>query len=300
VPTQRLQKKLDQFQVNSARHAERLVRRDIANQTEAYPQPIIRAATMDDVMLKAGERGLILGMTREGKSTLGEVNIDFWYENYKNADILIMDSKPRFRAQWQLNGLPASPLYRNWDHGTLVPHSVVIPLRDAKSELRLARQLGYRIIIAQIHRRSDIRLLDDALTAAYENKPKGRDLFIYVDEMNNYFRNGLRAGNGIIMAITSGGEKHVGLLGAAQRPRNISVESLESMTACYWFYTPFLEDVKHLKSMDVPQTAHPPATRSRAFYLFNRVTMKQGLCRIKPVSMPPKAKNNQKGWVNYG
>jgi len=258
---------------------------------------------MDDIMLGPGERGLMLGMTREGKSTLSEVQIDHWYNTYKDADILIIDSKPRFRAEWQLNGLPAAPLYRNWDWGTLVPNSVVIPMKDAESEIRLAWSLRYRIIIAQIQDRSDIGLLDQALKIAYMKRRKRHKLFIYVDELNNFFKvgvKGIQAGTGIIMVITSGGEKNTAFLGAGQRPRNISVESIESMTKLYWFYTPFDEDNKHLRSMDLPLDSIPPASRSYAFLFFDRIHQKKGWARIKPISVKPKDRKGSKGWINYG
>ncbi len=220
---------------------------------------------MDDIMLGPGERGLMLGMTREGKSTLSEVQIDHWYNTYKDADILIIDSKPRFRAEWQLNGLPAAPLYRNWDWGTLVPNS--------------------------------------ALKIAYMKRRKRHKLFIYVDELNNFFKvgvKGIQAGTGIIMVITSGGEKNTAFLGAGQRPRNISVESIESMTKLYWFYTPFDEDNKHLRSMDLPLDSIPPASRSYAFLFFDRIHQKKGWARIKPISVKPRDRKGSKGWINYG
>jgi len=268
-------------------------------QPAVYTSP----ASMDDIMLGPGERGLMLGMTREGKSTLSEVQIDHWYNTYKDADILIIDSKPRFRAEWQLNGLPAAPLYRNWDWGTLVPNSVVIPMKDAESEIRLAWSLRYRIIIAQIQDRSDIGLLDQALKIAYMKRRKRHKLFIYVDELNNFFKvgvKGIQAGTGIIMVITSGGEKNTAFLGAGQRPRNISVESIESMTKLYWFYTPFDEDNKHLRSMDLPLDSIPPASRSYTFLFFDRVHKKKGWARIKPISVKPKDRKGSKGWINYG
>jgi hypothetical protein len=244
----------------------------------------MRPASMEDISLDVGERGMILGMTRVGKSTLAERLIDTWTQRYARSRTVVLDSKPRFRAQWQLNGLPAAPLYRNWDWGYTIPGSVVIPLRDPKAELALAWSLGYRIVIAQIHRRSDIKKLDDTLQAAYEGRKKNYPLFFYVDELNNFFRSGQAAGNGIVMAITSGGERSTAFLGAAQRPRWISVESIESMTKLYWFYTPYGEDVKHLKSMGVPSTARPPV-QYYVFYFFDRLSMKQGMCKILPMQV---------------
>src|SRR5690349_21239400 len=73
----------------------------------AYAKPVSRPATLQDITLGTDERGLLLGMTGTGKSVLGEVIIDRWYEDERNSDIIILDTKPRFMAQWQLNGLPA-------------------------------------------------------------------------------------------------------------------------------------------------------------------------------------------------
>lgn len=247
-------------------------------------QTHMRPASMDDITLEIGERGIILGMTRVGKSTLAEVIIDNWQTKYKKARIVVLDSKPRFKAQWQLNGLPAAPLYRNWDWGYTIPNSVVIPMRDPKAELSLAWSLGYHVVIAQIHQRSDIKKLDDVLQAAYETRKKNYPLFFYVDELNNFFRSGQAAGNGIVMAITSGGERSTAFLGAAQRPRWISVEAIESMTKLYWFYTPYGDDVKHLKSMGVPPSAAPPS-QYYVFYFFDRLSMKQGMCRVQPMAV---------------
>jgi hypothetical protein len=255
--------------------------------TVAGKKTVMRPATLEDIQLEVGERGMILGMTRVGKSTLAERLIDTWYNNVPKSRTVILDSKPRFRAERQLNGLSAAPLYRNWDWGTVIPGSVLIPMDNPSSELKLAWSLGYRIVIAQIQRRSEIKKLDNVLQAAYEGRKKNYPLFFYVDEMNNFFRSGQAAGNGIVMAITSGGERSTAFLGAAQRPRWISVEAIESMTKLYWFYTPYGEDVKHLKSMGVPPTARPPDAYY-VFYFFDRLSMKQGMCRVAPMPHPKK------------
>lgn len=247
--------------------------------------PTIRPATMDDISLLMGERGLILGMTRVGKSTLAEVLVDRWTRFDKKARTVIYDSKPRFKAQWELNGVPTavSRRYANWDYGSYIPGSVVIPLKNPREELKHAWSLGFRIIIAQINRRSEISKLDATMTAAYEDRRKDYHLYNYVDELNNFFRAGRATGNGIIQVITSGGEKSTAFLGAAQRPRWISVEAMESMTKLYWFYSSHKKDIEHLKSMGVPETMTPP-NRFYVFNFYDRLSNKMGLCSIKPIT----------------
>lgn len=234
---------------------------------------------MQDISLRVGERGILLGMTRVGKSTLAEYLIASWREEYENSHTVIFDSKPRFKAEYELNGLRTNVRYRNWDWGQTIPGSVVIPLKNPRAELKFAWSQGYKVVIAQIMRRTDIMRLDVAMQAAYEDRKKNTPLFFYVDEMNNFFRASRSATVGITMAITSGGEKSTAFLGAAQRPRWIGVEAMESMTKLYWFMTPFVEDIKHLRSMGVPPDARPP-DRKYVFYFFDRLTNTQGNCMI--------------------
>lgn len=240
--------------------------------------------TIQDISLKIGERGLLLGKTRTGKSTLAEALIENWRKDYENGFVLIADTKPRFRAERELDGRPTrlSGRYRRDDWGETIPGSVVLPLRDIRSEIKLARQLKYKCVIAQIRERNaqTIMLVSYAIRYAYEDRPAKRPLLVYVDELNNFFRDAPQAARWpIVMIITSGGERSVGFLGAAQRPRNISIEAMESMSKLYWFYTPFTEDVKHLKNMGVPKDAKPPS-RYYSFYFFDGLTYKRGYAQL--------------------
>lgn len=243
-----------------------------------------RPQTMDDISLNAGERGIMLGMTRTGKSTLAEQLIEQWRNNYQNSRTIILDSKPRFRAEKELDGRSTriSRRYAKWDWGVKVPGSVVIPLNNPRAEIKHAWSLGTDCIICQIEHRQNINKLDLAIQYAYMDRAKGRPLFFYVDELNNFFRpvvGGKRANDGIIMVLTSGGERSVAFLGAAQRPRHISVEAMESMTKLYWFYTSFKEDKSHLMNMGIPQNAQSPQ-HFYQFYFFDRMTMRAGTCQL--------------------
>lgn len=242
--------------------------------------------TSDDVRLHAGERGMLLGETRTGKSTAASQLIGWFGEDYQSSFTLIADTKPRFKAARELDGRPTSisGRYRQQDWGEEIPNSVVLPLRNPRQEIRMARQLKYKVAIAQIPRRTreNLGLVGYAMQYAYEDRPPKKPLLIYIDEMNNFFRLSSAppsAKETIVMIITSGGERSVAFLGAAQRPRNISVEALESLTKLYWFHTPFGEDVKHLKNMGVPDTARPPEQFYR-FYFFDKYTRREGMAML--------------------
>lgn len=131
-----------------------------------------------------------------------------------------------------------------------------------------------------------------AIRYAYEDRPPRRPLLIYTDELNNFFRDAPRAAAApIIMVITSGAERSVGFLGAAQRPRNISVEAMESMTKLYWFYSSYTEDVKHLRAMGVPPRARP-APNYYQFYFFDKYTRQDGLAQLQ-LAKPTVPKGSQ-------
>jgi hypothetical protein len=223
----------------------------------------------------------MLGMTRVGKSTLAERLIEHWREEYPTSHTVIIDSKPRFMATHELNGLTTkfTGRYKNWDYGAEIPDSVVLPMRNIDAELRHAWNFKYHVVIAQIKRRSEILKLDAVIQSAYDHRKKNIPLFFYVDELNNFFRSSRKAIEGITMVITSGGERSVAFLGAAQRPRWIGVEAMESMTKLYWFKTPFAEDVKHLRSMGVPLNTRPPENKYD-FYFFDRLSNVRGTTKI--------------------
>lgn len=229
---------------------------------------------------------MLLGETRTGKSTAASQIIGWFGEDYESSFTLIGDTKPRFRAARELDGRPTkvSGRYRRQDWGEEVPGSVVLPLKNPRSEIRMARQLKYKVAIAQIPKRTreNLGMVGLAMQYAYEDRPPKKPLLVYVDEMNNFFRLSsapASAREAIVMIITSGGERSVAFLGAAQRPRNISVEALESLTKLYWFHTPFTEDVKHLKNMGVPERARPPDEFYR-FYFFDKYSRKEGFAML--------------------
>lgn len=229
---------------------------------------------------------MILGETRTGKSTLAEQLIEGWRLNYPKSFVLVADTKPRFKAARELDGRPTSVSrrYARQDWGEEIPNSVVLPLRNPRAEIRMARQLKYDVAIAQIPRRTRdyLGLVGLCMRYAYEDRPPRKPLLIYTDEMNNFFRLSEAPGHAreaIVMIITSGGERNVSFLGAAQRPRNISVEALESLTKLYWFHTPFGEDVKHLRNMGTPISAKPPDEYYK-FYFFDKYTRKEGYAML--------------------
>jgi len=257
------------------------------------------ALSMDDLAIRPGQRGTILGETQTGKSTLAEHLIGRWRDEYPRSFTLIADTKPRFKASRELDGRPTSVSgrYRRQDWGEEIPNSVVLPMRgiaQLRSDIKMARSLKYNVAIVQIPERNYVNIMwcAYAIRFSYDDRPPKRPLLIYVDELNNFFRDAPRAASEPIkMVITSGAERSVGFLGAAQRPRNISVEAMESMTKLYWFYSSYSEDVKHLRAMGVPPRARP-APNYYQFYFFDKYTRRDGLAQLQ-LARPTVPKESQ-------
>src|SRR5262249_20256033 len=73
--------------------------------------------------IRKAERGISVGMTGTGKSTLNTDMILRFRLDYPNSCILIIDSKPRYRASHFINGTEVT--YKDWVRGDWIPDSVV-------------------------------------------------------------------------------------------------------------------------------------------------------------------------------
>src|SRR5260221_14049332 len=72
--------------------------------------------SMEDIELRPAERGLLLGMTEMGKSTLGDALLARARYKYPDQHIIIFDSKPNNRPAMELNVIPSLLRNRNWDY----------------------------------------------------------------------------------------------------------------------------------------------------------------------------------------
>lgn len=265
-------------------------------------RPGIQPSSLDDIELRPAERAFLVGMTGTGKSTLLDALIRHSRASYPSQYHIVYDSKPRWRGTTELYGWPTWRRYRNWDDakGTVLPDSVVLspPSDDvlpadydamAEHNVKWAWRFGHRTILAQIEHNRQLPWLSAVMRASYEHKRKNTQLMHVIDEGNHWFRHGRPTGNIIVEMLTSGRENGVGVLLGGQRPRNISVEAMESLTNLYWFHTPTRDDVKHLHHMGVPLDAKPGAEGSNAFYFYSRFRPHRGLVTLTGVEKPHEA-----------
>ena len=94
---------------------------------------------------------MVVGGVETGKSTLAEYLARNFVERYPKGRRLTLDSKPRYKAEFWLNGTTTKRHYRRWAHGEFVPGSALMTPQsdpDPAPALRDARKLGFRTVIA--------------------------------------------------------------------------------------------------------------------------------------------------------
>lgn len=167
-----------------------------------------------------------------GKSTLSEPLRDDFLSRYPTARVHISDTKPRYRAAEKPDGRSAKKLYKNWDHGSNVPGSVLV---SSPEEMDMAWSTGHRVTICQSRRW--VPAQDDCLSHFYATGRRGIPRLAIVDETIDHFHgNGIARGTGaIIDTARSGAEQDLAALYCTQRTKGISPQLLEFMTKAYVF-----------------------------------------------------------------
>lgn len=217
--------------------------------------------TLAELTPRPGERALIVGGTRVGKSTL----VDFLLREFARlqaCEILILDTKPRFRAEETAFGRDASGHYEKWAPGPTIPGSVRLDI-DRKKALDAAYRNDRRIAIGQSDKEEDWPLLLRQAELFFDRADGKLPRVLYVDELGDFFtKNGWPRFKSDVIRRTSraGGEKGLGLWAAAQRPRGIPVEVADFSDQVDLFRMNNAADVAYLYQLGFPRTVIPPDT----------------------------------------
>lgn len=242
--------------------------------------------TVDDLCAEQGERSLVYGGTRTGKSSYMDWDMRFCQERRPSAMQLVADTKPRFRAEticygpgnkWRKNASKAG-IYDTWDRGPIVPNSV---------QVELSSQHPFRGCWNQDERPGEIAIMqgDDyqhwramiSLMHAFVAKEiKGRERRLIVDEgLDFYQRNTLGIDakkDPILRTARAGGERNIGLLLGAHRPHGIPplLNTLSSRVTL--FHLRLERDMRYLYEMGIPESETSPD----GDYVFQQYTVAPG------------------------
>lgn len=182
-----------------------------------------------------------------------------------------MDTKPRFKASLEMNGLTTglSRRYSKWGYGSgIIPNSYAIPSRGSiKSNLDQIWRLGGTVAIASCESESEWGWASDCARVFYEGYGAKHPRLIFVDELSDFFK--YRTLADIFQRVARNGrERDCALIAGSQRPRKIPVEIMSEMNRVYLFHIDYEEDVKNILRYGVPkETLIPPM--GHTFFMYD-------------------------------
>lgn len=224
------------------------------------------------------DRGIAVGGTGSGKSTLCENLVEHALWRYPELRCLIVDSKPRFRGQWETSGISAARRYRNWDHGTAIPDSYVLPLKGGDMGLSDVWRLKGRVAIAQtdVDDPEDVgqlKKMTDAVQSFLRAARASIPTLLFVDEVMDFFTvqgQSKTKSDAILRVYRAGRERGMGGLVATQRPRGIPTQLVQEANKLYLFKLRNERDVDHLEEFGTPEDMYDEVpTQNHIFYYFD-------------------------------
>lgn len=205
------------------------------------------------------ERFLAVGGTDSGKSTLLDILGAAYLNRYahRGARRLILDSKPRYRAQYTVQHAPAARRYRSWGHGPIIPDSVVV---DDVNDLDLAWKTGARTVIVQCESRRELPRLLAAADAFLKSSRATRPQVLQVDETGDFYHsNGSPRGGDDVLerAARAGRERGTACLFGNQRTKGMAEPIMSQITKIACFRLDAAGDTKRLNEMGMPKFVMP-------------------------------------------
>lgn len=252
---------------------------------------------IDQITPKKGERVIILGSSRSGKSVVAD-HIHFNIVKMRPAaEILVLDTKPRYRAEIERYG-PGMKLVRNadhhythWEKGPTIPGSYRHDINNPNMKAYWGPKDPCRTVILQTERDHERgQILELADTHWFEVRKKGADRILRVNEMLDfYYGNGvcLNSRHNVPLKVNrAGGERGFSGIYESQRTRGMPLQLIEEATMILLFHLKYEDDMKFLWQNGVPRDVFPPKDEKYAFRLITTEpggnAQDHGLFRLNP------------------
>lgn len=242
----------------------------------------------NNVLPGIDQRVLYVGKTRSGKSTLALQSLNELLDIYPRMELLVVDTKPHFKASHLLNGLKADYMYRNWQGGDYFPSSVYLDAGNKSVSLDYAFDIAHTIsgkkrgaaIILQTDNKATYPIIANRLLEHYRRSNKKRHVYIYIDEAYSLLKYSRYVAEQVTLCVTAGGERGVGIAVASQRPRWIPVEILSEISRFYVFRLDNGKDKLNLRDNGLPPRFRFP-NQFYVFRYYNALNDDNRLLRLK-------------------
>lgn len=263
--------------------------------------------------MRPADRAALIGANGTGKSTLAAYVLHHFRLENPHARILILDTKPRWRAEYLSTGGSPRHYYRNFAPGDKIPGSMSIQrVRDwglvwdpdvNPSQTVIAQNVDvpHRLNVA-----FQVRLLEKFFATQRANRPS----LAYLDEGMDFFTTSSAAyGTDIVQrCFRAGREKNLATLIGAQRPKQINAQVLTETSWLALFRINFTEDVRRLHEMGFPRDVGPPTyEQPHAFRLWRegkpvaplyRLDDRQSIQSSSQSSIKSSSQSSKEGSVN--
>lgn len=218
--------------------------------------------------LEPGQRGVCIGQTGCGKSTLSTELVRRFLKEYRNSRVLIVDSKPRYRATHKRNGWTL--YYPKWAKGDTINGSIAVhKASQVMPAFRFTRCVVLQSLYPNAHEVDGFE--EEAFEATrklFRSSHETSPTLLYVDEYYDLITGGGLSGHTdrrVLQVIRAGRERYMSALISTQRPRSIPLPTLTEATKYYIFTLEYEEDIEYMRKHG-PHMSHAPHGYDFVFY----------------------------------
>lgn len=209
--------------------------------------------------IEPGERVVCVGQTGCGKSTAATDMIKRFLAEQPRGRVLIVDSKPRYRATHHANGMRVN--YKNWAKGDTIADSVAVYAAD---QLKAAYRFTRCCILQSLYASGDdTPFFETEVTRAarwlFKSSHMRAPTLFVVDEWYDLLTGALAgiADRSLLRVLRAGRERFMAALINTQRPKSIPLPTLTEATKFLIFTLEYADDVIYMRKHGPKLTLSP-------------------------------------------
>lgn len=221
----------------------------------------------EDIVAGEGERHIIYGTTRSGKSCHLDHEMRAVQAWRPDAMQLLVDTKPRFRAEtvrhkvnprWRQD---AKWMYKHWSKGPVIPNSVYVDIWDDHPFRGLWTRPGEVAIMQSGDEREWQRMLQLSMRFVKVHVA-GRERRLIADEVLDFYGRTTwsinQKNDAFYLASRSGGERNIGLCLGAQRVYGLPILVRNMFSRVTLYHLDEEKDMKYLNANGIKDAKSPP------------------------------------------